>query len=306
MKKVLFVGDINVDVMMGGLESEPIVDREITCTSYEVKMGSTAVVCACAYAALGGEAALAGLAGNDEYGAFMLRGLAERNVNTELVRRTGKVKTGVTVNLIHGKNRTQVTYPGTIAEFGPEHIDEAALEAFDHIHFAGPYLQTRLRPHITRWLQHADARGATTSLDPQWDSAETWEFMQEWCPLLSYLFVNTDEARSITEAGSPEQACRKLAARTLCPVVKAGEQGCLVSVDGAVRTIPAKKVQIVDTTGAGDCFDAAVLYAQLERGMALEEAVAFANAAGARSCLFVGGVDARSSYEDVIRFMRRT
>ena len=47
MCKVLYVGDINVDVMMGGLASFPMADKEITCDSFDVVMGSSAVIAAC-------------------------------------------------------------------------------------------------------------------------------------------------------------------------------------------------------------------------------------------------------------------
>ena len=48
MKRVLFFGDINVDVMMGGLVSQPIIDKEITCSSFDITVGSSAAICACA------------------------------------------------------------------------------------------------------------------------------------------------------------------------------------------------------------------------------------------------------------------
>ncbi len=50
MSRALFIGDLNVDVMMGGMESLPVVDREVACQSYDVVMGASTVLCACAYA----------------------------------------------------------------------------------------------------------------------------------------------------------------------------------------------------------------------------------------------------------------
>jgi sugar/nucleoside kinase (ribokinase family) len=100
MMRALFIGDICVDIMMGGMESLPIVDREITCKSFEVTLGGSTVLCACAFAALGGSASFLGLAGNDDYGDFSIRGMQSFGINTDLVRRTNEVKTGVTLNLI--------------------------------------------------------------------------------------------------------------------------------------------------------------------------------------------------------------
>jgi len=303
MPRALFIGDINVDVMMGGMESLPVVDREVTCQTYDVVMGASTVLCACAYRSLGGEAAIIGLVGRDEYGDFMLRGLGEFGVATDLVQRTSRVRTGVTVNLIYQSTRTQVTYPGTIAEFAGPELEEAVFRGFDHVHCGGVYLQTGFKPRITALLKLARNLGLTTSLDPQWDSTEQWQYMDEWMPLLTWLFVNQDEAMSISKAPSPEAACRRLAERTNCPLVKTGPEGALVCAGGNPRAVPGFPVPVVDTTGAGDSFDAGFLYAALEKRMAPAEAARFANAAAARSCMFVGGVNARSSYEDVLRFM---
>ena len=80
------------------------------------------------------------------------------------------------------------------------------------MHFAGPYQQTRFRPEITRLLKLAKDLGMTSSLDPQWDASGRWEYMADWLPLLTYLFVNDDEAKSIAGASDVEQACVWLAA----------------------------------------------------------------------------------------------
>jgi sugar/nucleoside kinase (ribokinase family) len=305
MSKALFVGEINVDVMMGGMATPPIVDREVPSKTYEVVMGGSTMISACTYAGLGGATYFAGLAGNDEYGEFMLRGMRDFGLNTDLVERSKDVRTGVTVNMISGNTRTQATYPGTIEEYDGAGLTEDALGGLTHIHFGGVYLETRLLPRIEAVLASARRLGLTTSLDPQWDSTERWEGMDRWLPLVSYLFVNSDEAISFTKAASPAEALVALSKRTPCPLVKIGRDGALVLSEGQVVQVQGKVVKPVDTTGAGDTFDAGFLYATLEKKMPLVEAVRFANAAAARSCLFVGGVNARSSYQDVIDFMAK-
>jgi ribokinase len=208
----------------------------------------------------------------------------------------------VTVNMIHGNTRTQVTYPGTITEFDGTQIDAETLDGFDHIHFAGPYQQTKLRPEITRILKLAQARKMTTSLDPQWDASEKWEHMDQWLPLLTYLFVNEGEALSMTKARSLNEACKTLQGRTNLAVLKAGKDGSMVFVDGKIHTVPARSVKVVDTTGAGDCFDAGFLFATFEKKMPVQEALKIGNATGSRSCMFAGGVAHRSTYDDIVKF----
>ena len=57
-----------------------------------------------------------------------------------------------------------------------------------------------------RWIAFARQLGLTTSLDPQWDSSGQWQYMDEWMPLLTWLFVNQDEAMSIS--ASPRALAR--------------------------------------------------------------------------------------------------
>jgi sugar/nucleoside kinase (ribokinase family) len=296
-------GDVNVDIMMGGLESLPVPDRETICETYELTVGSSAAICACNYASLGGDVSILGLTGRDENGDFMLREMQSYGINVDHVRRTSEVGTGVTVNLTHGSNRTQITYPGTIAEFDGSSVDRSVVNEFDHLHFAGPYLQTKFRPHITRLLDLASEAGISTSLDPQWDVTEGWEFMDEWLPRLTYLFLNRDEALSMSKTALPEAAIRWLGAKTACPLVKLGSQGVMIRVGTDVKVIPAYSIEVVDTTGAGDAFDAGFLRSVLDQGLEFEEAVRFANATAARSCTFIGGVNARSSVDDVGAFL---
>ena len=304
-KRILFIGDLNVDILMGGLAQFPVPDREITCETFEITIGSAAAICACAYASLGGDAAFCGLAGSDQYGEYMIKGLRSFGINTDLIERSDAVATGVTVNLIESGRRTQVTYPGTIAAFDGHQLNSSIVGRFDHIHIAGPYQQTTFRPRITEFLKPCRGQSVTTSLDPQWDQTERWEYADDWLPLLDYLFLNQDEAASVSGLNDPREACAALAERTACPVVKAGKEGSFISLDHRVRLIPTRPVQPVDTTGAGDSFNAGFLFSRLERGGDLASAARFGNALGARSCLFSGGVNARTKVPDVEAFLKR-
>jgi len=303
MKRVLFLGEINVDLMMGGLESFPVPDREITCRSFEMTIGSSTAICACNYASLGGNTSFLGLAGEDYFGDFMVNGMVDFGIDTSLVVRTADISTGVTVNLIHDQMRTQVTYPGTIAEFGPEHFKPEDLLGFDHVHTGGLYLQNRLIGAISSLLKFAREHEITTSIDSQWDVSEQWSHLHDWLPDLDFFFCNEDEALSITRSKTPEDACRILSGLTACPVVKIGSQGALFYQNQQVIRIPSTDIEIIDNTGAGDAFDAGFIYARIEKGMDLMEAIRFANGVAARSCLSVGGVNARSSFADVIQFL---
>jgi sugar/nucleoside kinase (ribokinase family) len=303
MGKTLFVGDINVDIVMGDLQSLPVVDREVTCGSYALVAGSSAVIAACAYSNLGGDCAIAGLAGRDNYGDIVIRELSSHGVDTRWARQSADVSTGVTVNLIYQDTRTQVTYPGAIAAFDGSWIQRDMLSGFQHVHLAGPYLQTGFRPRIASLLRTCRELEVETSLDPQWDASEKWQHMDEWLPLLSFFFANRGEALSITGRSSVEEAAVVLAEKTACAVVKCGSRGAYLHCLGKAVHVPGFPIEPVDTTGAGDTFDAAFLFARTVKRMDDVDACRFANAAAARSCGFTGGTGACSRWEDVMAFM---
>jgi len=305
MNEVLFIGDINVDIVMGRLKTLPVIDKEITCETFEITMGSSAVFAACAYSLLGGNSSFLGLAGNDDNGKFMIQSMKELGINTHLVRFTDKVKTGVTVNLIYKNSRTQITYLGTIAELGIDHIDPTVFHHINHVHFAGIYQQYNLQPDLTQLLMIAKNQGVTTSLDPQWDEREQWEGMEKWLPLLSYLFINEDEALSISRADCVENAWKTLSEKTSCPVIKAGKRGCLIGGGREITWVPAFPVDVVDTVGAGDAFDAGFLLGVQDKSMSIQGAARFANAVGARNCMSVGGVNTSLNYQTTIQFMEQ-
>ena len=291
-----------MDLIASGLESLPVVDREITCSSFSVMMGSSAVIAAANYQGLGGSSFMAGLRGDDDYGRFMAEQMREHGIDISLVQTTTEVGTGVTINLIHKGTRTQITYAGAIAAFSDTSGIEARLQEFTHVHFSGPYQQQALRPLLAELLLKAREAGIGTSLDPQWDAAERWEHMDEWLRLVDYFFVNRDEALSIAGARTETDAFDTLRGRTANPLVKLGDQGALVWAGDHVVRCPPLRVPVKDTTGAGDAFAAGFLYGRIEQGLSLERSARLANAVAARNCTMEGGVNACSSYAEILRF----
>ncbi len=305
MKKVVFLGDFNVDLILDGLEAAAVPDREVGCASFDIAMGASSCIAACAYASLGGSAWAGGLSGPDDFGRFMRDGLQECGVRTDMMRIDPSLKTGVTVNLVRDGARIQVTWPGSMGKFSLADIPDGLLDGMAHLHVSGIYHAKALLPQVSDLLARAAATGATCSLDCQWDPAGRWEHLEEWLPRIDWLFANADEARSMTGRAGPADALRALADRTRCPVIKNGAAGASVMADGRRVDQPAPRVEVVDTIGAGDNFDAGFLYAAIEMGMAPPDAVRAANAAAGRSCTFRGGTLARSTWQDVISFMGR-
>ena len=269
--RILFVGDVNVDLIFSALSAFPKPDKEVTCEDFKVAMGSSAVIAACKYSSLGGAAAVAGLAGADDYGNFMIGGMKTHGVDVSLVKMSSAVRTGVTVNLIQEGIRTQVTFPGAIEKFDGAWLSDECIKSFSVLHFSGPYLQRSFRPNLSAILKRCSSMGMRTSLDAQWDPTEKWHHLHEWLPHLTYFFCNAAEASSITDVSDVDAACSALANNTRMPIVKSGRRGATFFENGCAEAVPGFPISPVDTTGAGDCFDAGFLYAVLERTLAFIE-----------------------------------
>ncbi len=298
----LFVGDVCVDIVLAGLEKQLQLDREVLATEMRRVPGSSAIIAASHFASLGGETALIGLSGDDENGRWILERAVEMGIDISRVETTSKFPTGVTVNLVHQQTRTQVTVPGTIAEFDGNTLDQSSFQGVGIVHFAGIYQQHKLRGHLRRLVSDAKATGAIVTIDPQWDQTETWEGLVDLGNDIDILFVNADEACSIAQESNPERAAEALSKMFQLAVVKLGEEGACVFDDTLVRA-RGYDVSITDTIGAGDAFDAGFLIAKYGLGYETDRALSFGSAAGAYACTGFGGCGARATVESIERMI---
>jgi sugar/nucleoside kinase (ribokinase family) len=215
--------------------------------------------------------------------------LAKAGVTPHLVgdpeRPTGKL-----VALIDASGeRSFFTDRGANEALSAADIPDALIAGAAHIHLSGySFFAPSPRAAVLDVMRRA---GKTPiSVDPA-----SAEFLREvgprdfleWTRGAAMLFPNEDEAAVLTGSDDPETQCARLAALYRLVVLKRGDAGC-VAAEGARRwTVPAPKVEAVDSTGAGDAFVAAFLAAMLEGDvqMALERAVA----AGSLAVERVGG-----------------
>lgn len=287
MIKTLVVGELNVDLVLTGLPSLPVLGRELIGTDLRLVLGSSSAITAVRLAALGARVDFSGIVGKDDFGQFVLSELTRYGVGTSHIQRVD-VRTGATIALTYSHDRALVTYPGTIAIYKGDEITPALLAQYNHLHVGSFFLQEALQANLPRMFQMAHEAGVTTSLDVGWDPHEQWVANPHFLPTLSqidYFFPNESEANALI---GPDD---NLAAHVRGPfVTKRGGQGAsLYAGPGRVLSVPALPVQVVDTTGAGDAFNAGFLYAYRVDGQTLGNALCFAAACGSQAVTQVGG-----------------
>ena len=257
-----------------------------------------------AIAKLGGTVRLLGAVGDDDPGRFLLGELSHSGVDTGVVQvLTGP--TAATVALVNGAgDRRFLHRMGVSADAFPEPVDFAppVIAGMAHYHLASLFILPRFRAHAPVTLARARAAGLTTSLDTNWDPLGRWmEDIAPCLPHLDFAFLNEDEARMVTGHSEPAKAASILlyrGARTA--VLKLGARGCAVYTQECEYLSPAFAVPVKDTTGAGDCFVGAFLYAHMG-GASLKDAARFANAIGAISVQHVGGAAGLPDLPDALQ-----
>jgi len=293
-EKVLFAGDANIDFIFSDLDTPPQEDREVFCKGYTTALGGSGTITAAAYARLGGSCDFCGLLGDDANGSQVMEYLRNAGVGLTLLRRMENLETGITVSMIHGSTRTQVTYRGNLDLVDETEILKREMQHYGHIHLSGIYGTPQFLPNVTQVLQTAHDAGLTTSLDTQWDPSQMWKYADQWFPYITWLFVNESEAISLAvrHCGISDRkpdwkmAWEALVKQTPCPIIKLGPKG---SYMGGELYPPVDIDHVYDPTGAGDSFAAAFLYATIEAGQDACRAIHLAQAAGALACTFPGG-----------------
>jgi len=271
---VAVVGEIFADHVFTGFPHWPRPGEEVIATHYVRELGGGSVNTACGLSRLGRKVRLVGVIGDADFDWFERR-LSEFGVGMDGIR-LEQEGTGITVSVSMRDDRTFFTYPGAnrvLPELLAVPSVVADLAAARHVHFAMPLS----REMASSTLPLLRAAGCTLSLDvghsPDWlrDPANI-----ATCREVDLFLPNATEAEMLCGRGGAE-AYVSWALQNGLPraVLKLGEQGAVAMAGGVCTHVVPPVVQVVDTTGAGDAFNAGLIDAWLDDetlGLALERA----------------------------------
>ena len=304
MKRVLVAGEINVDFVLQGYTEFPVPGKEVLVQDFGMVMGSASAIMAMGLARLGTPVAFVGRVGEDVFGRFCLDQLTSRGIDVTRVIRGEGLQTGLTVAITHPLDRALVTYLGAISALKGKDVPTAAMAGFHHLHFSSFFFQEGLRPDFPDLFARAQAAGLTTSLDTGYDSHEEWDGgLRQTLTHTDLFFPNEVELRAITGSDDPVEGMRRLANGRTRVVAKLGAEGAMTIEKGEVLHVPAFPVTTVDTTGAGDSFNAGFLHAWL-RGAPALDCLRLGAACGALSTLGLGGTGAQPTLAEAEALLR--
>jgi sugar/nucleoside kinase (ribokinase family) len=168
------------------------------------------------------------------------------------------------------------------------------------------FLQHALVPELPDLLHEAREGEATTSLDPNWDPAGNWDSgLLTLLPEVDVFMPNEVEALSLARISVMDDAIARLrssGAGTV--VVKTGEQGAVAAQASEQASVPALSTTILDSTGAGDSFDAGFLAGFLN-GDPLRRCLEIGNACGALSARGLGGTAMQPTMVEALEAIER-
>jgi sugar/nucleoside kinase (ribokinase family) len=295
---VIVAGDLFTDVILSGFARWPLPGTEVFCETLHRELGGGAAIVASGLARLGSRAALFGVLGEDGRDWALPR-LTRFGVDTSLLEFDPAELTAVTVVVSTAAERTFLTYHGPNRHF-PEMLEAAAfsnkLTNFRHLHLNwAPNLDTAadLFAAIRR-------QGCSISLDVGWH--EDWladPRSLALLPSIDIFFPNEAEARRMTGESDCIRVLHGLAAAGARHVVlKLGADGAAMLWDGDILDVKPHRVTPIDTTGAGDCFNAGFLHYWLSEASPMT-CLRAANFCGAASTEAHGGIDAFPAAERV-------
>ncbi|WP_240479681.1 carbohydrate kinase family protein [Paenibacillus wynnii] len=283
---VCIVGNANIDVLMKSIDRIPEWGTETTVESYEERLGGCAANSALVLASLGMETHMVSTLGNDQRGQELKETLRKAGVNVDGLK-TGEKGTGMSLSLNRSDGeRLFVTYPGSMFETTCEEVIQYLSNAQNckFILLTGYFL---LSPNIDarKIFKKATELGMITLFDTGWPihgwDQKTRDDITNLLPFVDYFLPNEIEASAITNEDDPNKALDILAA--LCRkgiVVKRGGGGSIYKDTDRNVDTKGYKVQVRDTVGAGDSYNAGFIYG-LSMGWEIPKCVGLGNAVAA-------------------------
>ncbi len=270
---------------------------------------------------LGSTAGAITVVGDDPFGQFLLKELKKngidtsrvvikKNVRTTLAFVANEPKTGERTFIFYRKPWVKGT---SVDALSPEDIDYDYISSAKILHVSGFALsQNPARKAILTAIMHAKKEGVRVSFDPTlrldvWRSEKAIRTIYSKVLKLSDIAMfSLEEAEFTFKISNPERVADKILRYGVeVAGIKLGDKGALVKTrDGKRVFVPAFKVKAIDTTGAGDGWNAGLLLGLL-KNWDLEKCVKIANAVGALVVTKRGAITALPYRKELNDFLRK-
>jgi sugar/nucleoside kinase (ribokinase family) len=281
---ILIPGNYFCDIIFTGLPAFPALGKEIYTQDVSVEPGGV-MNSVIALRRLGVNVGWIGSLGSDFFSRFALERAITEGVDLSLMRRDEGALRRVTVSLSFPNDRAFITYVDPVRDVVAMSLEALERATFTHLHFTGLTIDER----VPGLIETCHQRGMQVSMDCQYRE-ETLDtpLVREILSSVDLFMPNANEIQRLTATDTLGHALNVLSGITPHIVVKDGANGAIACWEGARYHEPGLSVQAVDTTGAGDVFNAGFLAAYLQ-GREIQECMRWGNYCGGMSTLGPGG-----------------
>ncbi|MFX0099718.1 MAG: carbohydrate kinase family protein [Candidatus Hodarchaeota archaeon] len=297
--EIIGLGEIAMD-WVSQVPYFPSPDEKLDAVSQNFFVGGVTANFLQQAAKLGVSAGFMGGLGDDEYGKFLLEGLKKVGIDTTFTLNKGP--TAVNFIMVAMDSGEKIIIQSPYFQTTKLDVQDINESYFDN---AKAFHTTALHQDLTlECLRIAKEKGITVSLDLEKQIAIRG--IDDLKPIIKdvdILLPNKEGAKTMTGEPDIKKAAKKLLEwGPEIVVITQGSEGCFFTTKEKQENIPAYKVKVTDTTGAGDCFCASFITAHVIKGMELEDAAAFANAAAAIKVQHLGATSGQPTWDEVLKF----
>jgi ribokinase len=305
MPQVVTLGDINIDVI-AHIPGYPQKGGEGLAEQGHIYCGGSAANTAIVLGRFGVDVGIIGRVGEDVLAPLALAALAEAGVDGRCIQRDPQTTTGIMlIAVTPDGERTMFGCRGANVRTDPTLLDESYITEARIFHLSGyTLLQVPQREAALRALEVAHEAGLIVTADMGLEAVmRVTDRVKVILPEVDILFPNQAEAEYLTGRRDIEGAMECLLDYGVGVVaLKLGKRGCAIGSAEGMFTVPGFAVPAVDTTGAGDSFDAGIVLGSLE-GWGWRESALLADALGALTATVEGAGTSLAERGEVCAFL---
>lgn len=294
MTTICVIGSVSMDLVVTA-DIRPGVGETVLGKSFQTVPGGKGANQAVAASRLGADVYMLGITGNDSYGESIVKNLKKNGVHTDYMEKAENAKSGTAHIVLSDADNSIIVVKGANDLVSPEYVSSAGeiLQKADIV-----LIQQEIPEEtVTYTIEQCLKLKIPVLLNP----APARPIEQEIIEKATYLTPNEYEASVLLNGRSEKEALRNYPNKLL---ITKGKNGVCYHNGSEEKQIPAFPVKAVDTTGAGDTFNAALAVALAEK-MSMEDALLFANRAASLSVLKFGAQGGMPTRTEVNRALQQ-
>lgn len=285
-EKVTIIGTLNMETIFQGINKFSDWGRQIFSKDYSLIPAGSALRVALPLSRLGIKSYLIGKVGEDIYGREILKSIKNHDLSCKGIKKEKNLQTGICMCMVRKDGeRSIISFLGSVSATDEDLINRyfELIEKTDFLLITGYFCLTGIKKKDwKRIFQKAKADGKYILLDTGWN-VQNWqsggrEEILYLLPMVDTFLPNRDEAKALSGKRSPEEMAvylHKKGAKKV--IIKLGQEGSAgYSLEEGFIKRPALSVKVIDTTAAGEAFNAGIVWG-LVQGWKLEQRLKFAN-----------------------------